>query len=121
MTIQKVNINEKLALFSDYWNPRIVGELNGQYVKLVKFKGEFVWHKHNEEDEMFYVLKGSFRLQFRDRTIELYENEFIIVPKGVEHKSIADKEVSVLIFEPVSTIRTGDAGMTQGTDNLEKI
>jgi len=119
--LEKVNIIEKLALFSDHWNPRIVGELNGQYVKLVKFKGDFVWHKHLDEDEMFYVLKGSFKLQFRDRTVELFENEFFIVPKGVEHRSVAAKEVSVMIFEPVSTVRTGDADATTGADNLEKI
>lgn len=118
MMSEKININEKLALFSDHWSPRIVGELNGQYVKLVKFKGEFVWHKHNEEDEMFYVLKGSLRLQYRDRTIELYENEFIIVPKCVEHRSVAENEVAVMIFEPVSTLRTGDAEEDAGIDNL---
>ena len=106
--MNKVNIEEKLALFQDYWNPRIVGELNGQQVKLVKFKGEFVWHKHDYEDELFYVLKGHFKMEFRDRTVEINEKEFLIVPKGVEHKPVAESEVSVMLFEPGSTLNTGD-------------
>ena len=121
MMSEKVNIEEKLSLFSDHWNPRIIGELNGQHVKVVKLKGEFVWHKHDEEDEMFYVLKGSFKLQYRDRTIELHENEFIIVPKGVEHRSVAKNEVAVMLFEPVTTVRTGDADITESSENLERI
>ena len=99
----KVNITEKLALFNDHWNPRIVAELNGQQVKLAKFKGAFVWHKHDHEDEMFLVLKGRFKMEFRDRTVELTENEFLVVPKGVEHRPVADEEVSVMLFEPSST------------------
>jgi len=106
--MNKVNIEEKLAFFQDYWNPRIVGELNGQQVKLVKFKGEFVWHKHDHEDELFYVVKGSFKMEFRDRTVEINEKEFLIVPKGVEHKPVAESEVSVMLFEPGSTLNTGD-------------
>ena len=106
--MEKVNIDEKLALFQDYFNPRIVGELNGQQVKLVKFKGEFVWHKHDHEDELFYVVKGRFKMEFRDRTVEINEKEFLIVPKGVEHKPVADSEVSVMLFEPGSTLNTGD-------------
>jgi len=106
--MDKVNINDKLALFSDYWNPRIVGELNGQQVKIVKFKGEFVWHKHDNEDELFYVLQGSFSIEFRDKTVELKEGEFIIVPKGVEHRPVAEHEVSVMLFEPAATVNTGD-------------
>ena len=106
--MEKVNIHQKLSLFTDYWSPRIVGALNGQYVKLVKFKGEFVWHKHDDEDELFYVLKGSFKMEYRDRTVEINENEFIIVPRGTEHRPVAQEEVSVMLFEPSSTLNTGD-------------
>ena len=106
--MEKINIEQKLSLFTDHWNPRIVGELNGQHVKLVKFKGEFVWHKHDHEDELFFVVKGQFRMEFRDKTIELKENELLIVPKGVEHRPVAANEVSVMLFEPASTLNTGD-------------
>lgn len=106
--MDKVSIEQKLSLFSDYWNPKIVGELNGQHVKLVKFKGKFVWHKHNIEDEMFFVIKGSFKMEYRDKTLTLNENEFVIVPKGVEHRPVADDEVSVMLFEPATTLNTGD-------------
>lgn len=106
--MDKVNIAQKLALFSEYWSPKIVGELNGQHVKLAKFKGEFVWHKHEQEDEMFLVLKGSFNMEYRDRTITVQENEFLIVPRGVEHRPVAAEEVSVLLFEPVTTLNTGN-------------
>lgn len=121
MKIEKVNIENKLSGFSDYWNPRIVGELNGQYVKLVKFQGEFVWHKHDEEDEMFYVLKGEFRMEFRDKVVEIEENEFLIVPKGVEHKPVAEKEVSVMLFEPCSTVNTGDNLGNLTKEDIERI
>lgn len=104
----KVNVWDKLAKIQDHWNPRIAGELNGQYVKLVKFQGAFIWHKHEEEDELFYVLSGEFNMEFRDKTLLLKENEFIVVPRGVEHRPVADKEVSVLLFEPKSTLNTGD-------------
>lgn len=106
--MQPVNISEKLALFSDHWHPRIVGELNGQHVKLVKFQGPFVWHKHDGEDELFLVVRGAFTMEFRDRRIGLREGEFLIVPKGVEHRPVADAEVAVLLFEPASTLNTGD-------------
>ena len=119
--MEKVNIDEKLSLFQDHWNPRIIGELNGQHVKLVKFQGEFVWHKHDAEDELFYVLKGSFKMEFRDRTVELNENEFFIVPRGVEHKPVADKEVSVMLFEPASTLNTGNIKGELTREWLEKI
>ncbi len=89
--MDKVNIQQKLSLFSDHWRPHIVGELNGQHVKLVKFKGEFVWHKHNNEDELFYVVQGCFHMEFRDKTIIVNKNEFLIVPKGVEHRPVAEK------------------------------
>ena len=106
--MQKVNIGEKLALFSDHWNPRVVGELNGQHVKLVKFQGEFVWHDHAAEDEMFLVLRGSFRMEFRDRAVTLNEGEFLIVPRGVEHRPVAENEVEVMLFEPAKIKHTGD-------------
>ncbi len=106
--MDKINIQQKLSLFNDHWNPKIIGELNGQHVKLVKFQGEFIWHKHENEDEMFYVLKGKFVMEFRDKNIELSENEFLIVPKGIEHRPVAEKEVSVMLFEPAATLNTGD-------------
>ncbi|WP_192820920.1 cupin domain-containing protein [Rufibacter sp. LB8] len=106
--MQKVSLAEKLSLFQDYWSPKIVGALNGQHVKLAKLKGEFVWHHHAEEDELFLVLKGTLNLEFRDRTEVLQEGEFIIVPKGVEHRPVAPEEVSVLLFEPASTLNTGN-------------
>jgi GrpB-like predicted nucleotidyltransferase (UPF0157 family)/mannose-6-phosphate isomerase-like protein (cupin superfamily) len=105
--IAKVNVREKLALFHEHWSPRIVGELNGQHVKLVKFQGKFVWHQHDHEDELFLVLKGRFRMEFRDREIALEEGEFLIVPRGVEHRPVADEEVHVLLFEPSGTLNTG--------------
>lgn len=103
-----VNIGEKLAAFGDHWSPKIVGELNGQQVKLVKLKGTFVWHSHAEEDELFYVLRGTLTMEFRDRTVTVRENEFLIVPRGVEHRPSAEEEVSVMLFEPASTLNTGD-------------
>ncbi len=106
--MEKINIHNKLSLFDDYWNPRVVGELNGQHVKLVKFKGEFVWHKHENEDEMFMVIAGRFNMEFRDRVVELNENEFLIVPRGVEHRPVAQEEVAVMLFEPSSTLNTGN-------------
>lgn len=119
--MDKVNIAEKLSQFQDHWNPRIVGELNGQHVKLVKFKGEFIWHKHDNEDELFYVLKGSFRMEFRDKTIELSENEFLIVPRGVEHRPVAESEVSIMLFEPCTTINTGDQNTNLTREKLDTI
>ncbi len=119
--MQKINLAQKLSLFSDYWNPRIVGELNGQHVKLVKLNGEFVWHKHDDEDELFLVIDGNLKIEFRDKIVHLAPNEFLIVPKGIEHRPVADEEVSVLLFEPASTLNTGDTkgGLTRET--LEKI
>lgn len=121
MNINKVNISNKLSLFSDYWNPRIVGELNGQQVKLAKFKGQFVWHKHDDEDEMFLVIKGSFYMEFRDKTIQINENEFIIVPKGVDHRPYAHDEVSIMLFEPASTINTGSSKTDLTREKLSRI
>ena len=104
----KVSIADKLSQFSDYFNPRIVGELNGQHVKLVKFQGEFVWHHHEHEDELFLVVEGRFRMDFRDRQEWIEEGEFLIVPRGVEHRPVAEEEVAVLLFEPASTLNTGN-------------
>jgi mannose-6-phosphate isomerase-like protein (cupin superfamily) len=106
--MNKVNLDDKLALFHDHWRPKIVGELNGQHVKLVKFKGPFVWHLHENEDEMFFVVHGRFRIELRDRVVELREGEFLIVPRGVEHRPVADEEVSVMLFEPAGTLNTGN-------------
>jgi len=106
--MKKVIIAEKLKLFSEYWSPKIVGELNGQHVKLAKLKGEFVWHKHDNEDEMFFVIEGVLKIEFRDKTIVINKNEFVIVPKGTEHKPVAENEVSVMLFEPASTLNTGN-------------
>ncbi len=119
--MEKVAVGEKLSLFSDHWNPRVVGELNGQQVKLAKFKGEFIWHKHDYEDELFYVLEGTLKIEFRDKTVVINENEFIIVPRGVEHKPVAEKEVSVMLFEPAATLNTGDMKNELTRDYLERL
>ena len=108
--MQKINLAEKLSKFTAHWTPKIVAELNGQHVKLVKFRGEFVWHQHEHEDELFQVVAGSFRMEFRDRTVELGAGEMLVVPRGVEHRPVADEEVAVLLFEPATTLNTGDAG-----------
>ena len=119
--MEKVNINQKLSLFNDYWNPRIIGELNGQQVKVAKLKGEFVWHKHDHEDELFFVVKGCMKIEFRDKTVTLNPNEFIIVPRGVEHKPVADEEVELMLFEPATTLNTGDLINEFTKENLDKI
>jgi len=106
--MNKVNIGRKLEQFSDHWNPRIVGELNGQYVKVAKLKGEFPWHHHENEDELFYVVKGHLRIEFRNKVVELSPGEFVIVPRGVEHRPIADEEVEIMLFEPIGTVNTGE-------------
>lgn len=106
--MNKVNLAEKFSLINEHWRPKVVGELNGQEVKLVKFQGEFPWHHHENEDEMFLAMKGNFRIEFRDRTVELTPGEFIIVPKGVEHRPIAENEVEVLLFEPAQLLNTGN-------------
>ena len=121
MTIEKINISDKLFLFDDYWNPRIVGELNGQHVKLVKFKGEFVWHKHENEDEMFLVVKGEFKMELRQKTIEIKEGELIIIPRGTEHRPTATEEVHIMLFEPMSTLNTGNVQDKLTKVRLEKI
>jgi mannose-6-phosphate isomerase-like protein (cupin superfamily) len=119
--ISKVNLAEKLALFADHWNPKIVGELNGQHVKLVKFSGPFTWHHHETEDEMFLVVRGRFRMELRDGEVPLNQGEFIIVPKGVEHRPIAEEEVHVLLFEPATTLNTGNVLNERTVEKLERI
>lgn len=116
-----VNLKEKFALITDHWNPKIVGELNGQHVKLVKFKGEFIFHKHDNEDELFYVVEGSFKMEFRDKIQEISAGEFIIVPRGVEHRPVAENEVSILLFEPATTVNTGDVVNDRTKTNLDTI
>src|SRR5258706_7437046 len=119
--MNKINIPEKLSFIHDFWNPRIAGELNGQMVKLVKFKGEFVWHKHDHEDEMFLVMEGEFNMELRDQTIVIRQNEFIIIPRGVEHRPVAENEVSVMLFEPASTLNTGDQRNQITRERLDRI
>lgn len=104
----KVNLAQKFSLFGDYWSPKIAGELNGSYLKLVKLKGEFVWHQHEHEDELFLVVKGHLLIKLRDRDIHLDEGELVIIPKGVEHLPVADEEAHVVLLEPKSTVNTGD-------------
>ena len=106
--MDKVNLRAKLASFDEHWQPRIVGELNGQHVKLVKLQGEFVWHHHENEDEMFLVIKGALTIELRDRNVHLAEGEFFVVPRGVEHRPVAVEEAHVLLFEPASTLNTGN-------------
>lgn len=120
--MEKIIIKDKLAKFKDHWNPRIVGEMNGQHIKLVKFRGEFVWHKHDQEDEMFLVLQGEFDMEFRDKTIAIGEGEFIVVPKGTDHRPVAENEVHVMVIEPTGTLNTGDSKSSEFTrNNLEQL
>lgn len=119
--MQKVNLAEKFSLFTDFYNPKIVGELNNQHVKLAKLKGEFIWHKHDMEDELFLVIKGKLKMELRDKTIEIDEGEFIIVPHGVEHRPVADEEVHILLFEPASTLNTGNVQHEMTRIDLEKL
>lgn len=106
--MQKVNLAEKFGRIRDYWSPKIAAQLNGQYLKLAKFKGEFLWHRHENEDELFLVTKGSLTIQFRDGEVVLGEGEFIVVPAGVEHRPVAAEEVQAILLEPISTLNTGD-------------
>ncbi len=121
MSIEKVTISKKLDLFTDHFNPRIVGELNGQHVKLVKFSGPFIWHKHDNEDEMFLVISGNFNMELRDRIINLEQGDFIIIPKGTEHKPVADAEVHIMLFEPATTLNTGEKENEFTKHHLKKI
>src|SRR5712691_12358455 len=124
--MQKINLNQKLSLFSEHWKPHIVGELNGQYVKLVKFKGPFTWHHHENEDEMFLVVKGRFRMEYRDnsdreQSIWIEAGEMITVPRGVEYRPVADEEAQVLLFEPASTLNTGNIENEFTKKNLKRV
>jgi mannose-6-phosphate isomerase-like protein (cupin superfamily) len=119
--MEKVNLRQKLSLFSDHFKPRVVGELNGQHVKLVKFAVPFVWHHHEAEDELFLVVKGRFRMEFRDGTVWIEEGEFLIVPHGVEHRPVAEEEVHVLLFEPAATLNTGNVQNDLTVETLELI
>jgi mannose-6-phosphate isomerase-like protein (cupin superfamily) len=120
----KVNVAQKLAAIRETWSPKIVGELNGQYVKLAKVEGEYVWHSHAKEDELFYVVSGRLSIELRDRTVELAPGEFFIVPRGVEHKPVARPEAEIMLFEPASTVNTGNAPKNQWTrkpDELDRL
>ncbi|MFI8714628.1 cupin domain-containing protein [Brevibacillus brevis] len=119
--MEKVNVAEKFSLFHEYWSPKIAGEINDSYVKLVKLKGEFVWHQHENEDEMFFVVKGKLLIKFRDKDVWLNEGEFLIVPKGVEHMPVAEEEVHVLLLEPKTTLNTGDQVNEKTVTDLETI
>ncbi len=119
--MEKVNIAQKFTHIRDYWKPHIAAELNGQLVKLVKLKGEFVWHHHENEDEMFLVVKGRFRIEFRDRHVWLEEGEFIVVPRGVEHRPVAEEEAWILLFEPTSTLNTGNVENELTQRELERV
>jgi len=119
--MKTVNLQEKLAQFHDYWNPRVLGELNDCHVKAVKAKGEFVWHHHDNEDELFLVVKGTLKMCFRDREAVVREGEFIIVPKGVEHMPVADEEVHIILLEPKTTLNTGNVTNERTIRQLERI
>jgi len=119
--MEKVNLKEKFSRFSQHWSPKIAGELNDSYVKLVKFQGEFVWHHHEQEDELFLVVQGRIVIKFRDRDVELREGEFLIVPKGVEHKPVAEAEAHVLLLEPKSTLNTGNVRNERTLPELERV
>ncbi|HEX5514545.1 MAG TPA: cupin domain-containing protein [Gammaproteobacteria bacterium] len=118
--MNKVNLQEKLALFSEHWSPRIVGELNGQQVKLAKLKGEFVWHHHEHEDELFLVIKGTLLMRLREGDVVIQEGEFFIVPRGVEHQPVAEDEVHVLLFEPAATLNTGNVRNERTVEHLQR-
>jgi mannose-6-phosphate isomerase-like protein (cupin superfamily) len=120
-SVDKINIAEKLSKFREHWQPKIVAELNGQQVKVVKFLGEFTWHHHQGEDEMFLVVRGKFRMDFRDRSVEVREGEMIVVPRGVEHRPVADHEVEVMLFEPATTLNTGNVRNERTVAKLERI
>jgi len=119
--MEAVNLNEKLSKVKEYWSPKIVGELNDSYVKVVKFTGEFVWHHHDNEDELFLVVKGLLRMRFRDRDVNVSPGEFIIVPKGVEHMPVADEEVHIVLFEPKTTLNTGNLQNERTVAKLERL
>jgi mannose-6-phosphate isomerase-like protein (cupin superfamily) len=119
--MDKINLRQKLDAFSDHWSPKVVAEFNGQQVKLAKFAGEFVWHHHESEDELFMVLKGRFRMDFRDRQVWVEEGEVLVVPRGVEHRPAAEEEVQILLFEPASTLNTGNVENERTVRRLDRI
>jgi mannose-6-phosphate isomerase-like protein (cupin superfamily) len=119
--MEKVNLKGKLSQFQELWSPKIVAELNGQFVKLVKVQGEFVWHRHEKEDELFLVIKGSIVIKFRERDVELVAGEFLVVPAGVEHKPVAENEAHVLLFEPQSTLNTGNVHNERTLAHLDRL
>jgi mannose-6-phosphate isomerase-like protein (cupin superfamily) len=119
--MKKINLAEKFSQFAEHYSPKIAGELNGQMVKLVKFKGPFVWHHHDNEDELFYVVKGNFDMEFRDKTVTINEGEFIIVPRGIEHRPNAKEEVHVVLFEPATTLNTGNIKNELTLEELKRI
>lgn len=119
--VRKVNLARKFSEFREHWSPKIVGEINDSYVKLVKFRGDFVWHKHENEDEMFLVVRGRFTMRLREGDLLLEENEFVIVPKGVEHCPVADEEAEVLLFEPKTTLNTGNVVNERTIEELDRI
>jgi mannose-6-phosphate isomerase-like protein (cupin superfamily) len=119
--VPKINIAEKFAKISEYWKPHIAADLNGQLIKFGKFKGEFVFHHHEQEDEMFLVVKGRFRMEFRDRHEWIEEGEFIVVPRGVEHRPVADEECCVILFEPASTLNTGNVINERTRSQLDRV
>ena len=119
--MEAVNLSAKLAQFSEHWNPKVVGELNGQHVKLVKLLGTFVWHHHDHEDELFLVIRGRFRMEFRERHVWLEAGEFLIVPRGIEHRPVAEEEAHVLLFEPATTVNTGNVRSERTMPRAEHI
>jgi mannose-6-phosphate isomerase-like protein (cupin superfamily) len=116
-----INIAQKFSLFNEHWSPKIVGELNGQQIKLARLKGEFVWHNHKDEDELFFIVKGKLKIEFHDKTVELSEGEMLIVPRGVEHRPVAEDEVLVMLFEPAATKHTGEVEHELTVKNPDRI
>lgn len=119
--MKKVNINEKFGLIKELWTPKIIGELNGQDVKLAKVKGEFVWHNHTNEDELFLIMKGSLKIDFEGESVTLHEGEMLVIPRGVEHRPVAEEEAWILLFEPQSTKHTGEVKSDMTVDKFETI
>jgi mannose-6-phosphate isomerase-like protein (cupin superfamily) len=119
--MDKVNLADKFSRIDSHWSPRVVGELNGQHVRLVKFQGPFVWHRHDAEDELFLVVKGRFRIEFRDRVVWLEEGELLVVPRGVEHRPVADEECHVMLFEPAGTLNTGNVRNERTVESPERL
>jgi len=119
--MEKINIEEKLSLFNEYWRPKIIGEVNESYVKLAKLKGDFIWHTHENEDEMFYVLKGVLTIKFREKDVQINEGECIVIPRGIEHMPVAEEEVHVMLIESKTTLNTGNIVNDRTVENLKKI